>query len=138
MARLATILIILLMASWAHAYDGEPKEQVAAFFKDYSAGKQAVAIDKLYSKNPLSGQRAEQLTLMKQRAGSVQALYGSFLGTENIHTEALSPSLVRIVELARHERHPVLWEFYFYKSKNQWFAAQVMFEDQFQVAGAKK
>jgi len=138
MIRLITILAGLFIASSVHAYDGNPNEQVASFFNDYIAGKQSVAIDSLYSSNPLSAQKVQQLTLLKQQVGSVQLLYGSTLGTENIHSEIISPSIVRIVELAKHEHHPILWEFYFYKPKDKWFISQVMFVDQFQLVGAKK
>lgn len=138
MTRLVSILLSFLVAATANAYDGLPKEQVSAFFKELASGKTASAVDNLYASNPLMSQKPQQLTMLKQQLGSVSALYGSFLGTENIHTEELSSSLVRIVEVEKHENHPIVWEFYFYKPKDKWIISQGMFLDQFTMVGAKK
>jgi hypothetical protein len=63
--------------------------------------------------------------LLKQQVGVINQPYGKLLGTENLHTEQLSQSLFRIVELAKHEHHPVIWEFYFCKSKENWIISQL-------------
>ena len=138
MKRLTSLISALFLASSVQAYDGSPENQVTSFFKDLGAGKHSVAIDKLYSSNPLMSQKAQQLTLLKQQLGSISALYGNFIGNENMSSEELSPSVVRIVEVAKHENHPIIWEFYFYKPKDKWMISQGMFVDQFQTVGTKK
>ncbi len=64
------------------------------------------------------GQKTQQLTLLKQQLGTVATLYGTFIGSENIPIEALSSLLVRIVQVAKHEFHPILWALYFYKPRD--------------------
>lgn len=138
MKRLLVGLCLLFCTSLAFSYEGNPKEQVAQFFKDLLANKPSQAVDNLYSSNPLVGQKAQQLTLLKQQLGTVSALYGKIIGTENVHYEQFSPSLVRIVEIVKYEAHPITWEFYFYKPNKKWMISQGLFVDQFQVIDKKK
>ena len=137
MTRLVSLISMVLVSLSANAYEGSPSEQVSQFFTELKAGKNSAAIDNLYSSNPLMSQKAQQLTMLKQKIGAIAPLYGSLSGSENIHTEQLSPSLVRIVELAKHESHPIVWEFYFYKPKGKWIISHGVFNDQFQSVGAK-
>ena len=120
------------------AYEGSPREQVAQFFTDLSSDKSAQAVDNLYSSNPVMSQKIQQLALLKTQLVAVSTIYGKIIGAENVHYEELSPSLIRIVEIARHEAHPVAWEFYFYKPHKKWIISQGLFADQFQVIGKKK
>ena len=106
-------LVLFISASGASAYEGHPKEQVAQFFKDLSSDKTTQAVDNLYSSNPVMSQKIQQLSLLKQQLGAVSTLYGKIIGTENVHYEELSPSLIRIVEIAKHELHPVAGGFIF-------------------------
>lgn len=138
MKHLLAILSVTILSSIAHAYEGTPSEQVEIFFAELSSGKVNESIDNLYASNPAMQQKIQALTVLKQQLSSVTPLYGAMLGNENISQEKLSPSLVRIVQVAKHELHPVVWEFYFYKPKDKWIISQAMFVDQFQVIGAKK
>ena len=138
MARLVFLISVMFTSIYGYAYEGSPSEQVAQFFTELRAGKNSQAIDNLYSSNSLMSQKPQQLTMLKQQIGSIAPLYGSLSGSENIHTEQLSPSLVRIVELAKHNNHPIVWEFYFYKPNGKWIISQGTFNDQFQSIGATK
>jgi hypothetical protein len=138
MTKLVLIISAVFVSLSANAYEGSPSEQVAQFFIELKVGKSSEAIDNLYSSNPLMSQKPQQLTMFKQQIGAIAPLYGSLSGSENIHTEQLSPSLIRIVELAKHENHPVVWEFYFYKPEDEWIISHGVFNDQFELVGAKK
>ncbi|MDX1757389.1 MAG: hypothetical protein R3175_15135 [Marinobacter sp.] len=138
MKCLLTALIVSVLASVSHAYEGEPAKQVDRFFAELSAGKVNESIDNLYASNPAMQQKIQALTMLKQQLASLIPLYGSMLGNENVSREELSPSLMRIVQVAKHELHPVIWEFYFYKPEDKWIISQAMFVDQFQIIGAKK
>lgn len=138
MTRLVLFVSAVFVSLFANAYEGSPSEQVTQFFAELKVGKNSEAIDNLYSSNPLMSQKPQQLTMLKQQIGVIAPLYGSLTSSENIHTEQLSPSLVRIVELAKHENHPVVWEFYFYKPKGKWIISHGVFNDQFQSVDAKK
>lgn len=138
MKYLLTTLIVIMLTPLSYAYEGAPSKQVEMFFSELSVGKTNEAIDNLYASNPAMQQKIQALTVLKQQLASLTPLYGNMLGNEKLSHEELSPSLVRIVQMAKHELHPVVWEFYFYKPKNKWIISQAMFVDQFQVVGAKK
>lgn len=138
MKHLLLTAILTTLSSASLAYEGVPTKQVEMFFSELSEGKVNEAIDHLYSSNPAMQQKIQALTVLKQQVGSLPPLYGNLIGIENISREELSPSLVRIVQVAKHEIHPIVWEFYFYKPKDKWIISQAMFVDQFQLVGAKK
>lgn len=138
MKSLILSLLLMSFSSISLAYDGAPTKQVEMFFKDQSNRKVSESIDNLYSNNPAMQQKVQALTFLKQQLASVSVLYGNLIGNENISKEELSPSLVRIVQVAKYDIHPVVWEFYFYKPKDKWIVSQAMFVDQFQVVGSKK
>jgi hypothetical protein len=138
MKYLITIMILAALPSVSSAYDGEPSSQVEQFFTELAVGKVNESIDNLYASNPIMQQKIQALTVLKQQLASLTPLYGEVMGTENITNEKLSPSITRIVQVAKHTVHPIVWEFYFYKPKNKWIISQAMFVDQFQVVGAKK
>lgn len=138
MSRLFKVLVLATLSSVSYGYDGPPAKQVESFFAEVSAGKVNESIDNLYASNPAMQQKAQALILMKQQLASLAPLYGKIIGTENISNEEISPSIVRIVEVVKHDLHPVIWEFYFYKPTDKWIISQAMFVDQFQAVGAKK
>ena len=133
------ICIILLSFSMPlYAYEGSPSQQVESFFKDISSGKTNKAIDNLFFNNPSIKRKTSTLTLVKQQLVSINTIFGKNIGNENIHNEKLSTSIVRIVQVAKHELHPVIWEFYFYKPKDKWIVSDAKFNDSFKSLGNKK
>ena len=137
MKKLVTfILVIFSINCWS--YDGLPKEQVSSFFTDYEKGEYQKALQKLHEDNPMHVNQPQQLLLLQQQVSTTIQLYGKVIGNENVQYEELSPSLIRVVQIAKHEIHPVVWEFYFYKPKDKWILSQSLFVDQFQVIGSKK
>ena len=138
MKKVLLFTFLLFLPLTTYAYDGSPKEQVEAFFNEFETGKVNESIDNLYLSNPAFSQKKQSLTLIKQQIGSLTALYGKYISNDNVHYEDLTPSLVRIVQIANYEIHPVTWEFYFYKQKNKWVVSQAQFADQFQFIERKK
>lgn len=131
-------LFIFAFPLFAFAYNGTPTQQVDSFFQELQKGDHSKAVDNLYASNLLIQKKSQALTVMKQQLGMLGPLYGSLIGSELIVEEQLSPSLIRIVKVAKHESHPVIWEFYFYRAKDKWIISQGMFGDQFQFVDAKK
>ena len=123
---------LALACSNSAAYDGSPGEQVSAFFADLSKGSANDAVDGLYSSNSAFKQKIQALTVLKQQMASVPALFGAYLGMELVHEEQISPSVMRVVAIEKREIHPIIWEFYFYKPKENWVISQAVFGDQFQ------
>jgi len=138
MKYLTSILILLFINTTIHAYDGLPNEQVESFFKDISSGKTSEAIDNLYSNNPSIKSKTQAITMIKQQLISINTLFGKYIGNENIHNEQLSASLTRIVQISKHELHPVTWIFYFYKAKDKWIVSAASFNDRFQSINSTK
>ncbi|MCL1127765.1 hypothetical protein [Shewanella surugensis] len=132
------ISLLFCVSFMSHAYYGDPKQQVSHFFTELGKGEISQAVDNLYASNPLAAQKSQELTLLKQQLGSIEPLYGKFLGSEDMHYEVISDSVVRVVRMAKYEQHPVTWEFYFYKPKKTWMISQALFVDQFQVVDLKK
>jgi hypothetical protein len=131
-------IFLLCLPIIAVAYDGSPEEQVGAFFKEFSSGKSNEAIENLYSSNPAFGEKLQQLTVLKQQITMVSALYGKPIGQETFATEKPTPSITRIVVVDKHEKHPVIWEFYFYKPYDKWIISQGILNDQFGFLSIKK
>lgn len=130
------LLTVFSVNCWS--YDGMPKEQINSFFDDYAKGEYNKAMTKLYVTNERLSEQSQLMSMMQQQMSSVTTLFGGYIGHENVQYEELSPSLVRVVEIAKHERHPIVWEFYFYKPKNKWIVAETTFKDSFKILGAKK
>jgi len=108
------------------------------FFETFLNGGNVSAIDEFLGINPGLKGHAEQLQQLKaQLAGAVQ-LYGEPFAVEAVLVEDLTPSLQRRVYLTKHPRHPLVWEMYFYKAKNEWMPDQLNFVDQYQTIGSKK
>ena len=124
-------MVLLLLPLTCFAYEGSPEEQVASFFKDLSAGKNDAAIDNLYSSNPAFKDKIQQLTVLKQQLSMVDTLFGKSIGQESFIVENPTPSVTRIVKVDKHEKHPIIWEFYFYKPYDKWIVSQGVFNDQF-------
>ncbi len=138
MLMLFVFVIVIGLPIISFAYEGSPEEQVSAFFKDISAGKGNEAIDSLYKSNPAFGEKLQQLTMLKQQLSAVNALYGKSIAQENYVVEKPTPSVTRIVIVDKHEKHPIIWEFYFYKPLDKWMVSQGIFNDQFGLLNAKQ
>ncbi|MHA2938205.1 hypothetical protein ACXJY6_07885 [Vibrio sp. RC27] len=130
------LFLLVTFSSLANAYEGTPLDQVGAFFKELGSNSNK-AVDELYASNPSISQQPQALTMMKGQVGQIAALYGEYLGSEIISVEELSPSLIRISALEKRLRHPLTWEFYFYKPEDNWLLSQAIFVDQFQNLGVK-
>lgn len=131
MKKAVLLILLLLLPTNSFAYEGSPEEQVASFFKDLSAGKSGEAIDNLYSSNPAFEQKKQQLIMLKQQIPMIDTLFGKSIGQESYVVEHPSPSITRIVKIDKHELHPMVWEFYFYKPHDKWIVSQGVFNDQF-------
>ena len=137
MRNILLVLIMTIPSFNTFAYEGLPREQIKKFFKDVGKGQANEAIDRLYSENPVLSANEAGKAVIKQQTASAPAIFGAFLGHENVHVDKLSDSVVRYVEIAKYANHPITWEFYFYKPKDKWFVVQCGFIDRFQIIDSK-
>ena len=123
---------LLLIAAAQYSYAKEPNEFTAEFFKLMEAGKISEAYDGLFVGSQIPAQKPQAVDMLKRQTSSGLPLYGNIVGLEKIRDEKLGNSIVRLVYVLKSEIAPTIWEFYFYKPKEQWFLANVKFNDQFQ------
>jgi hypothetical protein len=123
----AVLLLVLNCAVAAHAQDGgAPRVQAEAFLAVLQQGKVAAAYAKLFTGSNI---QQDQGAGIRKQTESVLPRLGRILGGELLREDKFGGSLVRLTYLLRSERHPTVWEFYFYKPANRWFVAEINFTD---------
>jgi hypothetical protein len=116
----------------------EPSEFVEEFFTQVKAGKVAAGYDILLSGSGIPAMKPQAVDMLKTQTASGLPMYGKVLGFERIREEKFGTSIVRLVYVLKSEKAPTIWEFYFYKPQTNWFLANVLFNDQFQLLDSKK
>ena len=97
-----------------------------------ASGDLQQCIDNLFESNPAMQQKLQMLVVLKQQLETISVVFGDFVGMEEVVEEEITPSITRIVAVAKYEQHPVVWEFWFYKPHDEWIVSQAVFSDQFQ------
>jgi hypothetical protein len=108
-----------------------PKDMAEAFFLSIEKGEFSEGYDRLLIGSSIPQDKPQAVTMLKQQTQNGLPLYGKILGHELIKDEKFGSSIVRLVYTLKSEKAPTVWEFYFYKPKNSWFLATVIFNDQF-------
>ena len=134
MKKFAPIYIAIFLVTSAHiCYAKEPSEFTKDFFKMVMAGQISEAYDQLFVGSQIPVQKPQAVDMLKRQTSSGLPLYGSIVGLEKIREERIGQSIIRLVYVLKLELAPTTWEFYFYKPKGNWFLANVIFNDQFQL-----
>ena len=115
-----------------------PRQKAETFLSAIKTGDITSAYDQLFIGSTIPADKPQALTLLKQQTKTALPIYGKIIGYEFVLTEKFGNSLVRLVYLLKSEKHPTVWEFYFYKPKSEWFVSNILFNDQFQLLGKKK
>jgi hypothetical protein len=126
------LLAVVVIAFAQTGYAKEPVEFTAEFFNTIKAGKISEAYDHLFAGSSIPSQKPQSVEVLKRQTATALPLYGAIIGPEKFREEKIGDSIVRLVYILKMERAPTVWEFYFYKPKEQWFLAYVVFNDQFQ------
>jgi hypothetical protein len=124
----AIIFCLSASSSWAK----EPKEFAQEFFGSIQAGNISEAYDGLFAGSGIPPMKPQAVDMLKRQTASGLSMYGNVISYEIIHEEAFCKSIVRLVYALNQEVAPTIWQFFFYKPKDQWFLGHVMFNDQFQ------
>ncbi len=133
MKKYVPLIIILVLAISAHICNAkEPIEFTTDFFKMVKAGKISEAYDQLFVGSQIPIQKPQAVDMLKRQTSSGLPMYGNIVGLEKIREEKIGKSIVRFVYVLKSEQAPTVWEFYFYKPKNNWLLAHVIFNDRFQ------
>jgi len=127
-------ILLLIFPVLATAGNSQsPKDITNAFFASVIKGNISRGYDQLFQGSAIPVDKPQAVTALKQQTKSGLPLYGKLLGYEFIKEEKFGKSIIRLLYALKSEKGPTIWEFYFYKPKNSWFLANVMFNDQFQL-----
>jgi len=124
--------------SFSAAAAQTPQQIVEKFLSGIQKGKISESYDELFKGSNILTAKPQAVTTLKHQTKTGLPLYGKVLGFEKIHNEQLSKSLARLVYVLKVERHPTIWQFYFYKPYDQWVLINVKFNDQYDLLGALK
>jgi hypothetical protein len=137
-SRVIALMASIAMTSLAHSADALTPQSIGGrFFEIFLKGGNVEAIDYFMELNPLLKANAEQRQQMKDLLTRAVRLYGPPIAVELVSVEDITPSLQRRVYLTKHANHPLVWEMYFYRAKDEWMPDQVLFVDQYQILGRK-
>mgnify|MGYP006311370489 CR=1 FL=1 len=125
---LAIVFCVSVRSSWAK----DPNAFAQDFFDRIQAGNISEAYDGLFAGSGIPDMKPQAVDMLKRQTESGLALYGRVISYELIHEEAFCKSIVRLVFALNQEIAPTIWQFCFYKPRDQWFLGHVNFNDQFQ------
>jgi hypothetical protein len=133
MKHFAAALAMFIVCSSAAAQS--PRSLAEAFLGTLQKSPVAAGYAKLFEGSNIGPDQAQNLA--RQTEATFSTL-GRVLGYDMIREEQFTPSFTRLVYLLRLERHPTLWEFYFYRPGNRWFVAEVNFSRKFDALAPKR
>lgn len=126
------ILILFCLPLMAHAAESPtPKMKAELFFKRVEAGEIDKAYNRLFAGSSIPVDKPQAVTLLKQQTRTALPIYGKIINHEFLFKEKVGNAIMRLVYILKSEKHPTVWEFYFYKPKSTWFLSNVQFNDQF-------
>lgn len=128
---LASITTIILILCASVALAKEPQQFTEEFFKEVKSGNINNAYDDLFKGSGIPQVKPQAVDVLKSQTTSLLSFFGAILDYEKIREENIGSSLVRFVYILKHEKAPTIWQFYFYRPKDNWFLVNVTFNDQF-------
>lgn len=124
------LCVLIAMGGMASAQaTGEPEDAVELFFSGLRAGEIGAALKRIASGSSIAEQE-QQLRVLESQIATGQSLYGNPVGQELVFREPLGESVLRLVYLQKFERLPLVWEFYFYRTRSRWILINIQFQDQ--------
>lgn len=114
-----------------------PQEKAETFLGSLKSGNVSAAYDNLFAGSSIPADKPQAVSMLKQQTQTALPIYGKVIGHELLYEEKFGASVIRLVYLLKSEKHPTVWEFYFYKPKVEWFLSNILFNDQFQLLGKK-
>ena len=140
MKKMAFVIVLLLMVSISvsEARSETPVQMAETFFQMLQRGRISEAYDTLFKDSNIPAAKPQAVTMIKTQTASGLPLYGDIVGFEKVRKEKIGSSIVRLVYILKSEKAPTVWELYFYKAESDWFLANIVFNDQFQLLESKQ
>lgn len=128
MKKYILITTFLLLTLSALAEEGMIEYQIKSelFMKRLIVGNINEAYDLLLIGSPLIS-NPQNLKVLKQTNLSIIKTYGKPLNFDFVSQKKISKDQVSVKYILRSEKHPLIWEFYYYKSKNDWLITKINF-----------
>ncbi len=124
------LFTILAAATAACADDGTPRQRAEQFLRTLTAGETEKAYDQLFAGSEMAAQ-STRVDAVKRQTGANLPIYGKPLSSELVLEKTFGTSVVRLLYVLKMEKHPIVWEFFFYRPKDKWFLVNVRFNDEF-------
>jgi hypothetical protein len=131
MKRIWIVIFLFWPLTASAAGPATPQQMTEAFFQSIEKGDIAGGYDRLFIGSSIPQDKPQAVTLIKQQTQSGLPLYGKIIGHELIKEEKFGTAIVRMVYVLKAEKGPTMWELYFYKPKDTWFLANILFNDQY-------
>jgi hypothetical protein len=140
MKRAITVIIAAAVAAFlaSPASANQPNDLPEAFMAALLQGKVGEAVDRFMETNPLLAEKKQQIQAAKAQIEGAFQVFGAPAGMEVVAVDDLAPSLRRFVFLTKHANAPLTWEFYVYKPKDTWIAANLNFNDNFSLTAPRR
>ena len=131
------VALIALFCSLSHAQDKGYQPILDKFFSLMEKGKNADAVDYLYSTNPYVGSNPDAVTQLKAGMQGLSTMIGAYQGYEILFSQPLGSRFTLIDALLYFERQPLWISFRFYKVKGKWQVNSFNFTDNLDELYAK-
>ncbi|MCD4779782.1 MAG: hypothetical protein K8S27_04445 [Candidatus Omnitrophica bacterium] len=140
MKRIVTFVLVVIITCAATniSFAKEPGEFIEKFFIQIKAGEIDEAYDNLFAGSGIPKMKPQAVEMIKMQTASGLPMYGKIIEFEKVREEKFGTSIIRFVYILKSEKAPLIWEFYFYKPTSNWFLANILFNDQFQLLDSKK
>lgn len=112
-----------------------PHEISQLFFDNWKQKGLSPACQALIKTNPSRPVNDTVQARLERRLESITLRKGAFIGSEEVYSDSISPSFVKILWLVKFEKEPLFLEFTFYKPYEQWYYLSFEFDQEYNQAG---
>jgi hypothetical protein len=130
---MVTILVLGVIRPPAAQCDelAEPRSTAETFLKALADGPIPPAYDALFKGSPLPADKPQAVEAVKRQTEAMLPVYGKPMSFELMGSKSFGTHVARLTYIQILEKHPVVWQFWFYKPKDAWYVSSVLFNDQF-------
>ena len=133
------VLLLFAVAPKASAQDAHiavPLQKAEMFLTKLMAGNIGAAYDGIFAGSNIARSNPQMIAQLKKQTANLPSVYGPFLGFERVSSRKLGDSVVGVLYVLKQQRHPIAWEFYFYRVGDDWTLITIRFRDQMSLFAA--
>lgn len=118
--RTFIFLLFLPVATYAES-SATPIGMVQTFFTSLKSGETDTAYNQLLLGADVFSKNEKNVAIMKQRALTTLNSYGEIIGYDILKKNQIGGNVMELTYILKSEKHPTIWQFYFYRPKARWF-----------------